>query len=693
MSLSTANQPSEYLERVYAGVLGKLIGVYLGRPFEGWPHARIVAELGEVDHYVHERFGAPLVVADDDISGTFTFLRALEDRQYDSDLTPAQIGVSWLNYLAEGRTILWWGGVGTSTEHTAYARLKAGIAAPASGSIARNGAMIAQQIGAQIFIDGWAMLFPGEPDRAADFARRAASVSHDGEAIYGAQVVAAIEAQAFVERDLDRLLDTAVALIPANSVIARVIHDLRNWRAADDDWYRTRALIEERYNYDRYPGACHMVPNHAVIIHALLHGDNDFQRTLMIANTDGWDTDCNAGNVGAIMGVRNGLAGIDVSPVDWRGPVADRMYLASAEGGRVITDAVRESVRIANACLQLHGRDPIALKDGARFHFSLPGSVQGFRADDPARLAVGNDGGRLALTLTADGAASAFTDTFIPEETRDVTAYTLMASPTLHPGQVVTASLIGAPGNPAPVEATLFLRVYGSDDRVDQVEGPTVTLEAGSSNGVAWTIPDVGGAPIAALGLTVSAAAGSRVLLDRADWSGAPTTTLGRPAFANTLWRTAWIDGVDQWDARWPEDFRISQNAGTGLIAQGGEDWTDYRATVAVTIPLAAEAGLAVRVGGLRRYVALLLGHDGVARLVREGDRRTVLAVAPFPVDSGRTFELTLEVNGTRLIGLIDGEAVLEADVPSGQLRGGGVGLVVSEGTLSAGPVRIQRLG
>ena len=27
--------PPDYAERVYAGVLGKLIGVYLGRPIEG----------------------------------------------------------------------------------------------------------------------------------------------------------------------------------------------------------------------------------------------------------------------------------------------------------------------------------------------------------------------------------------------------------------------------------------------------------------------------------------------------------------------------------------------------------------------------------------------------------------------------------------------------------------------------------
>jgi len=28
-------------------VLGKIIGVYLGRPFENWSHERIMAELGE----------------------------------------------------------------------------------------------------------------------------------------------------------------------------------------------------------------------------------------------------------------------------------------------------------------------------------------------------------------------------------------------------------------------------------------------------------------------------------------------------------------------------------------------------------------------------------------------------------------------------------------------------------------------
>ncbi len=117
-----ATLPADYLERVYAGVLGKVIGVYVGRPFEQWSHEAIEARFGEIDRYVAEEAGQALIVADDDISGTFPFLRALEE--FGPDLTPQNVADTWLNYFVEGRTVLWWGGMGMSTEHTAYLRLK-----------------------------------------------------------------------------------------------------------------------------------------------------------------------------------------------------------------------------------------------------------------------------------------------------------------------------------------------------------------------------------------------------------------------------------------------------------------------------------------------------------------------------------------------------------------------------------------
>ena len=122
--------PADYEDRVYAGVLGKIIGVYLGRPFEGWRYERIMDRLGEVHYYVHEQLGKPLIVTDDDISGTFTFIRALSDCDNSPDVTAEQIGECWLNYIIEERTVLWWGGMGRSTEHTAYMRLKAGVKPP-----------------------------------------------------------------------------------------------------------------------------------------------------------------------------------------------------------------------------------------------------------------------------------------------------------------------------------------------------------------------------------------------------------------------------------------------------------------------------------------------------------------------------------------------------------------------------------
>jgi len=457
--------PADYVERVYAGVLGKIIGVTLGRPFEGWLHERILAELGEVRFYVHERLGKPLIVTDDDLSGTFGFVRALADNGNSPDLSPAQIGDAWLDTIIEGRTVLWWGGMGNSTEHTAFLRLAGGIDAPRSGSIALNGRLVAEQIGAQIFVDGWAMAAPGDPELAAELARRAASVSHDGEAIHAAQVVAAMEALAFEEPRLARLLDTALRLIPRDSVVARMIGDLREIRAAVSDWREGFFSFRARYNYELYPGNCHVIPNHGVIILGLLYGEDDFQRTLSIVNTCGWDTDCNSGNAGCLMGIKNGLAAIDAGP-DWRGPLADRLYVSTADGGRTVTDALTEACRIAasgHALAAKRGRGAGAApaaeaswtdpKEGARFHFDQPGSVQGFRPDESCgtggRLAIANvEGhsrlGRRSLRLTfrdlaAGASARAGTPVFVPPPELAMPGYGLQACPTLYPGQRLEA--------------------------------------------------------------------------------------------------------------------------------------------------------------------------------------------------------------------------------------------------------------
>jgi ADP-ribosylglycohydrolase len=100
---------------------------------------------------------------------------------------------------------------------------------------------VAEQIGAQIFIDGWALVAPGDPELAADLARRAASVSHDGAAIHGAQLLAAMEAAAFVESDLTPGTTQGVA-----------------WRVSDTDGAPIAEVGVELHAPDAAPGSVYL---------------------------------------------------------------------------------------------------------------------------------------------------------------------------------------------------------------------------------------------------------------------------------------------------------------------------------------------------------------------------------------------------------------------------------------------------
>ena len=62
-----------------------------------------------------------IFAADDDSNGPLFFVRSLYNK---TDITPEDIGNVFLNYIQEYAGFFWWGGVGVSTEHTAYENLK-----------------------------------------------------------------------------------------------------------------------------------------------------------------------------------------------------------------------------------------------------------------------------------------------------------------------------------------------------------------------------------------------------------------------------------------------------------------------------------------------------------------------------------------------------------------------------------------
>ena len=723
--------PNNYEELVYAGVLGKLIGVYLGRPFEGFTNERIERELGEITGYVNG-VNRPLVVTDDDISGTFTFLRALEDLEFNippekrlNQITAADIGRTWLNYLIEERTVLWWGGMGNSTEHTAYLRLKHGVEAPLSGSIQMNGKVVAEQIGSQIFIDGWGMVAAGDPELAADLAAKAGSVSHDGEAVYGAQVVAAIEAAAFFESEINNLLDIAVKFIPKDCVIAKLISDVRQWYSLDGNWRKTFQRIQEKYGYDKYGGNCHMVPNHAIIIMALLYGEKDFSKSLLVANTAGWDTDCNSGNVGCILGILNGLSGIDPTELagtgKWRGPIRDRLLLPTADGGRCITDALQETYRIVNHARVQNGLEKVFPKNGAKFHFSLEGSLQGFEDNKALGLIsqsyneseyefqsstrVTNDDSRLAINfnfIMADTIAGVSTATFMSHDTDMVGSYELLASPTIHSGQMMKASIVGNGKNSETLYCRLCAFAYASNGEINHFYSEFVELVKDQDVDIEWFVPETDGNPIGRVGLEILSKVPfgrGTVYLDSLSWEGTPNANLGRPSNEpfiykekknyNPWWARAWVPGCSSlFPINRGESMRLIQNEGIGIAFQGSHDWVDYEMTALIRVHLAKNAGIVIRAGGMKRYYALLIGNNSQVKLIKFVGEKEVLATSSLIGELTDVHELKLRVAGNKISGSVDGGSQLEFTDSS--LKAGAVGLLSEEGRVEFSNIRIS---
>ena len=78
-----------------------------------------------------------------------------------------------------------------------------------------NGAWIRSEI--------WACVFAGSPDWAAAYAWYDACVDHADEGIAAELFTASLEAAAFIESDLRKLIDCAIARIPADSRVARAV--------------------------------------------------------------------------------------------------------------------------------------------------------------------------------------------------------------------------------------------------------------------------------------------------------------------------------------------------------------------------------------------------------------------------------------------------------------------------------------
>ncbi len=524
-------------------------------------------------------------------------------------------------------------------------------------------------------------------------------------AALSAVVVAMLEETFFrgaVMGALRRVHSVTVAIILSSAIYALLHFFQRPEPPGDVQWFTGLTLLPQMMRgFVDWPT---LVPSFfnltlAGIILALAYCEDDFQRALMIGNTAGWDTDCNSGNIGCLMGIKNGLRGIDSSPVDWRGPVADRMYLPTADGGRCITDAAQEARRIAQSGFAL--AEAVALPSAPRFDFELPGSVQGYHshASDAHIENVGGHSatGKRSLAIRFSGQTRVSTLTFIPIDSLKMEGYGLIASPTLYPGQTLKAGVC----SDEEAQVGLFVRASGANNEAITVDGPVTVLHPGETQTLSWTVAGVdGGSPIYEVGLYLIGGAGdsaSGVYLDYLTWDGAPTVNLTRPSHNGTLWQRAWVKACDDAGFNWGGVLRACQDSGVGLLIQGEREWRDYTVEATVIPHLAKSAGIAACVQGLKRYYALLLCDDQKVRLVKtlvqrpgQESERKVLAEADFAWELDGEYALSLTTSGKRLIASVGGKEVFDIEDAFNPLLSGAVALVIEEGRLDANGMTVK---
>jgi ADP-ribosylglycohydrolase len=666
--------PQNYLEKTYAGFLGMNIGIRLGAPVEPtiWTYERIERTYGDITGYVKDFIN---FAADDDANGPVFFLRALYDKENTKELEPGHIGDAWLNYAREGVGMFWWGGYGTSTEHTAYLNLKNGIAAPKSGSIEQNGKILAEQIGGQIFIDTWGLVLPNNIERAAEYAKIAASVSHDGDGLNGAAFMAACISKAYVTSDVEEIVEAGLSVIPEDSTYAKVTRAVIDfYKENPDDFRACRKYLEDNWGYDKYIGVCHIIPNAGVCVLSLLYGKGDFNRTVEIATMCGWDTDCNAGNVGTIMGVACGIEGLGKH---YTKPINDSIVLSGISGYLNIVDIPTYAKELCLLGYELEGEEvPSELKDSFKedeiyFDFELPGSTHNMRISDPFYCAVkhttdraykGNGSLEVLFDRMERGKkCKIFYKPFYRRADFSDERYSPVFSPKAYSGQTVSMAVYAERWNGESIYISPYVR--NSTTKEDVIIKGMVIVNEGWQE-ISFTIPDLDGAMVDEIGIVLEGNSPSkykdlgRLFIDE-------FKVYGKAAYS--------ID-IKKQKKEFGSITPFSHNHGAWSIEQGymqaitvdhAEAMTGsyFMKDVCVSGEIIPESGyshlISARVqGALRGYYAGFDGEGKVSILLNNKSMST-LASIDFKWEAGKKYNFELSLQGENINFFIDGVKIL----------------------------------
>ena len=655
------------LEKIYCGWLGKSIGIRYGAPVEMWAAEDIRAKYARKEGYLEDYHD---FAADDDSNGPVFFYRALRDCTDLASYGWRDVAECWLNYVPFEHGFYWWGGYGVSEEHTAYLNLTHGILPPESGSAARNGRILSEQIGGQIFSDVWGLVAPDNIFLAAELAEKAARVSHDGVAVDGGRFVAAMISAAFSAGSVEDILSEALRVIPEESEYACLVRDIVAFHATGADSEACFSYIRKKYWKDKYGGNCHIIPNAALMVCALLYGEGDFLKTIRLATFFGFDTDCNAGNLGTVMGVFTQLRGVDYET--WIAPLRDTTICSSVLGYENIVSIPAFACDVFCSALRLRAEvyeglyAPSVLRDPKTFtlDFALPHSVNGMRAADGTEMH--NAGGLLVITSPSTGTGQIFYKTYYGKEDFSDNRYDPATSPKAYRAQTIEAEY----ETDGHAEVRIFFR--------ERHSGKIFASEAGARM---YPIECEHDALVDRIGLLVS---GGTVRLRRFSCTGKADYCIN---FARTREEEYSLEHVEiEQCTYYRGNWRLEEGQLTGRCLEDGQLFTgkplgDFLFETVLT-PVAGETfGIIFKARGVRRQYRLLFSCGKLVLLRRNGEE-VLLTECIFPVSFGKQYAIRVIVSGNRIRAYVNGKeelAYADSQLPTE----GVVGAVVANGAVA----------
>ena len=279
-SVIDTDDPS-FRERISASWLSQLIGAAFGTMVEGYTSENLYKVYGEVRDYLRKPD-----TYNDDITYELAFLKAFSEHGY--EVTPEQIAMEWIGLIPAG-----W-----SAEDMALRNIRMGVMPPESGTYANP---FNEWIGAQMRAGICGMVSPGDPYQAASLAWRDGEISHANNGILGEVFNAVMTSLAFTERDIRKLIQMAIDLIPADSEYYSVIRFAYECCQNCKDWQEALALCQEKYVKYNW---IHAYPNACCEVIALWYGNGDYEKTLMIITMCGYDVDCNAAMIMPVLAIQ-----------------------------------------------------------------------------------------------------------------------------------------------------------------------------------------------------------------------------------------------------------------------------------------------------------------------------------------------------------------------------------------------------